>query len=103
MEEYCCHILYAQDVVVNHMIMHILYMMRLVSIRASFFIRKTVCDTDEIRANPGNFIGLSYIGHSDLHITYYGLPHVWYTLEDSGYRVCYATSRKSNCTLTGSL
>ena len=37
------------------------------------------CDTHEIWAKPGNFIGLSYIGQSDLHITYYGLPHVWYT------------------------
>ena len=33
----------------------------------------------KFRAKPGNFIGLSYIGQSDLHITYYGLPHVWYT------------------------
>ena len=30
------------------------------------------------RVKPGNFIGLSYIGQSDLHITYYGLLHVWY-------------------------
>ena len=33
----------------------------------------------KFRAKPGNFIGLSYVGQSDLHITYYGLPHVWYT------------------------
>ena len=33
----------------------------------------------KFRANPGNFIGLSYIGHFDLHINYYGLLHVWYT------------------------
>ena len=32
----------------------------------------------KIGAKPGNFIGFSYIGHSDLHITYYGLLHVWY-------------------------
>ena len=30
----------------------------------------------KFRAKPG--IGLSYIGQSDLHITYYGLLHVWY-------------------------
>ena len=74
MEEYCCYILYVQDVVVNHMIMHILYMMRLVSMRACFFIRGEYVTHMKFRANPGNFIGLSYIGHSDLHITYYGLP-----------------------------
>ena len=34
----------------------------------------------KFRAVPGNFIVLSYIGHSDLHCTYYGLPWVWYTL-----------------------
>ena len=33
----------------------------------------------KFRAKPGNFIGLSYIGQSDLHITYYGSLHVWYT------------------------
>ena len=31
----------------------------------------------KFRGNPGNFMGLSYIGQSDLHITY-GLLHVWY-------------------------
>ena len=35
----------------------------------------------KFRENPENFIGLSYIGHSDLHITYYRLLHVWYILE----------------------
>ena len=38
MEEYCWYILYVQDVVVNHMIMHIFYMMRLVSMSACIFI-----------------------------------------------------------------
>ena len=32
----------------------------------------------KFRAKPGNFISLSYIGQSDLHITY-GLLCVWYT------------------------
>ena len=54
------------------------------------------------RANPGNFIGLSYVGQNDLHITYYGLPHVWYTPGGSRCRVCYPTSKEYNCTLTGS-
>ena len=27
----------------------------------------------------GRIVLTVYIGHSDLHITYYGLPHVWYT------------------------
>ena len=78
MEEYCCYILYAQDVVVNHMTMHILYMMRLKSMRTCIFIRGEYVTHIKFRANPGNFIGLRYIGHSDLHNTYYGLPHVWY-------------------------
>ena len=33
----------------------------------------------KFRANRGNFIDLSYIGHSDLHITYYGLLYAFYT------------------------
>ena len=33
----------------------------------------------KFRAKPGNFISLSYIGQSDLHITYYELLCVWYT------------------------
>ena len=78
MEEYCWYILYVQDVVVNHMIMHILYMMRLVSMRACFYIRGEYVTHMKFRAKPGNFIGLSYISQSDLHITYYGLPCVWY-------------------------
>ena len=56
----------------------------------------------KFRIDPGNFIVLSYIGHSDLHITYYGLLQVWYILGGSRYRICYITSKKSNCTLTGS-
>ena len=31
----------------------------------------------KFRADPGNFIVWSYIGHFDLHITY-GLAQVWY-------------------------
>ena len=50
----------------------------------------------KFRADPGNFIVLTYIGHSDLHITYYGLPQVWYTLwEAAACRVCYPTSKES--------
>ena len=79
MEEYCWYIIYAQDVVVNHMIMHIFYMMRLVSMRACFFIRGEYVTHMKFRAKPGNFIGLSHGGQSDIHITYYGLLHIWYT------------------------
>ena len=79
MEEYSWYILYAQDVVVNHMIMPIFYMMRHVSMRACFFIRGEYVTHMNFRAKPGNFIGSSYVGQSDLHITYYGLLHVWYT------------------------
>ena len=78
MEEYCWYMIYAHDVVVNHMILYIFYMIRLVSLRAFVFIGG-VCDTHEIQAKPGNFIRLSHIGQSDLHITYYGLLCVWYT------------------------
>ena len=56
----------------------------------------------KFRAKPGNFIGLSYVGHSDLHITYYGLLCVCYTPGSSRCRVCYPTSKESKCTLTGS-
>ena len=63
------------------MLMHMLYMMRLVSMRACFFIRGKYVTHMKLRVDPGNFIGLSYIGHSDLHVTYYGLPPVWYTFE----------------------
>ena len=82
------------------MILHIFYMMRLVSMRTCFFIRGQYVTHMKFRAKPGNFISLSYIGQSDLHITYYGLPHVWYT--PGGCRICYAISMKSNCTLSGS-
>ena len=69
-----------QGVVVNHKIRHMLLMKRLVSMRACFFIRGEYVTHMKFRADPGNFIVLSYIGHSDLHITYYGLLQVWYTL-----------------------
>ena len=52
------------------MLMHMLYMMRLVSMRACFFIRAKYVTHMKFRVYPGYFIGLSYIGHSDLHITY---------------------------------
>ena len=39
----------------------------------------TVVTHTKFRAKLGHFISLSYIGQSDLHITYYGLLHVWYT------------------------
>ena len=84
------------------MIMHMLAMMRLVSMKACFFIRGEYVTHMKFRAYPGNFIVLSYIGHSDLYITYYGLLQVWYTLGGSRCRICYLTSKKSNCTLTGS-
>ena len=56
----------------------------------------------KFREKPGNFISLSNIGQSDLHITYYGLLHVWYTPGGNMCRVCYPTSKESNCTLSGS-
>ena len=56
------------------MVRHMLDMMRLVSIRACFSIRGEYVTHMKFRAVPGNFIVLSYIGHSDLHITCYGLP-----------------------------
>ena len=71
------------------MIMHILAMMRLVSIRAWFFIRGKYVTHMEFRADPGNFTVLTYIGHSDLPITYYGLLQVWYTF--GGSSVGYVT------------
>ena len=71
--------IYPQDVVANHMILHIFYMMRLVSMRACFFIRGEYVTHMKFWAKPGNFITLSYIGQTDIYITYYGLPHVWYT------------------------
>ena len=61
------------------MTLHILYMMRLVSMRACFFIRKEYVTHMIFRAKPGNFIGLSYTGQSDLHSTYSGLLHVRFT------------------------
>ena len=69
-----------QGVVLNHMVMHMLAMMRLVSMRACFFIMGEYVTHIKFRADPGNFIVLSYTGHSDLHITYYGLLQVWYIL-----------------------
>ena len=60
------------------MILHIFYMMRLVSMRACFFIRGEYVTHMKFRTKPGNFICLSYVGQSDLHITY-GLLHVWVT------------------------
>ena len=61
------------------MILHIFYMMRLVSMRACFFIRGEYVTHMKFRTKPGNFICLSYVGQSDLHITYYELLHVWVT------------------------
>ena len=34
----------------------------------------------KFRVVSGNFTVLSYIGQSDLHITYFGSLQVWYTL-----------------------
>ena len=96
-------LLYVPDVVVNYMILHILYMMRLVvSMRACFIIRGGVCDTHEIQGNPRELLDFCYIGHSDLHNAYYGMSCVWYTPGDSGCRISYPTCKKSKCTLTGS-
>ena len=41
------------------------------------FHKRGVCDTHEIQKFQG-IVCFRYIGQSDLHITYYGLPHVWY-------------------------
>ena len=66
------------------------------------FHKGGVCDTQEIQGKSRELLGLSYIGHSDLHNTYYGISCVWYTLGGSRCSVRYASSKKSNCTLTGS-
>ena len=88
--------------VINHIIMHMLAMVRLVSMRACFFIMGESVTHMTFRADLGNFTVLTYIGHSDLHITYYELLWVRYTLGGSRCRVCYLNSKESNCTLTGS-
>ena len=64
------------------MVGHMLDMIRLVSMREYFSIRGEYVTHMKFRAVPGNFIVLSYIGHSEIHITYHGLPCVWYTLGD---------------------
>ena len=69
-----------QGVVVNHIVKYMLDMMRPVSMMACFSIRGEYVTHMKFRAISGNFIVLSYIGHSDLYITYYGLPQVWYIL-----------------------
>ena len=48
------------------MLIHMLYMMRLVSMRACFFITGEYVTHMKFRVDPGNFIVLTYIGHSDL-------------------------------------
>ena len=80
--------------------MHLLAMMRLVRMRACFFIRAEYVTYIKFRADPGNFIVLSYVGHSDLHIhsTYYGLPQIWYTL-GGPVGVGYATQPPRNPTV----
>ena len=62
-----------QGVVVNHMVRHMLDIMRLVSMRACFSIRGKYVTHMKFSAVPGHFIVLSYIGQSDLHIIYYWL------------------------------
>ena len=84
------------------MLIHMLYMMRLVSMRACFFITGEYVTHMKFRVDPGNFIVLTYIGHSDLQFTYYGLMQVGYTLGGSGCRICHSASKESKCTLTGS-
>ena len=60
------------------------------------------CDTHEIQGKSRELHGLSYLGHSDLYITNYGILHVWYIPGGSWCRVCYPFSKESKCTLTGS-
>ena len=51
------------------MVRHMLDMMRLVSMSGCLSIRREYVTHMKFRTVPGNFIVLSYIGHSDLHIT----------------------------------
>ena len=54
------------------MIMHILAMMRLVSMRPCFSIRGECVTHMKLRVVSGNSTVLGYICQFDLHITYYG-------------------------------
>ena len=53
-------------------------------------------------AVPGNFIVLSYIGHSDLIVLIMGYHEYGIPLGDSRCKICYLTSKESICTLTRS-
>ena len=63
-----CHV-----VVVNHMVRHMLDMMRLVSMRTCFSIRGEYVTHMKIRVISGIFIVLGHIGQFDLLKTYFKL------------------------------
>ena len=69
-ENYCmCHV-----VVVNHMVRHMLDMMRLVSMRTCFSIRGEYVTHMKFRRISGISTDFSYIGKCDLINTCFGLP-----------------------------
>ena len=74
-EIYCMY----HVVVVNHMVRHMLDIMRLVSMRTCFSIRGEYVTHMKFRGISGISIDFSYIGQHDLINTCFGLPCVWYT------------------------
>ena len=74
-EIYCmCHV-----VVVNHIVGHMLDMMRLVHMRTCFSIRGEYVTHMEFRGISGISSDFSYIGQCDLINTCFELLHTWYT------------------------
>ena len=75
-ENYCmCHV-----VVDNHMVRHMLDMMRLVSMRTCFSIRGEYVTHMKLRGISGITTDFSYIGQCDLINTCVGLLQVCYIL-----------------------
>ena len=72
---YCmCHV-----VVVNHMVRHMLDMMRLVHMRTCFSIRGQYVTHMKFGGISGISIDFSYIGQYDLINTCFGILQVWYS------------------------
>ena len=92
--EILCHF-----VVVNHMVRHMLEMMRLVSMRTCFSIWGKYVTPIKFRVISGISTVFSYIGQCDLLNTCCGLLHVWYTPGGSMCRICHLTSKESIFTL----
>ena len=81
------------------MIRQMFDMMRLVSMRTCFSIRGEYVRHMKFRVISGIFTVLSYIGHCDLHSTYFGLPQVWFNPGGCMCRICYLISKESIFTL----